>query len=163
MKTGSHVTLSSRAAHLHIQGPSENRLWLRTLPAGAGMREGKGTMNYSPHLASGLGFPNSKHSSRPPRKLMRNRCFNEKQWPGCSLSGTCNDFALGDLTLPPPSLGLVSQLQNLFREEQATQFKPGRHREGGAEAFLLCFTLGGCQAGARVAVFPTQERSCLRM
>ena len=62
-----------------------------------------------------------------------------------------------------PRLGLVSQLQDLFREEQATQFKPGRHREGGAEAFLLCFTLGGCQAGARVAVFPTQERSCLRM
>lgn len=66
-------------AHLHVQGPSENRLWLRPLPAGAGVRGGKGTMNYSPHLASGLGFPNSKHSSRPPRGLMRNRCFNEKQ------------------------------------------------------------------------------------
>lgn len=127
------------------------------------MRERKETMNYSPHLASGLGFPNSKHSSRPPRGLMRNRCFNEKQWPRGSLSGMCSDFALGDLTPPPPSLGLVSQLQDLFRKEQTTQFKPGRHREGGGEAFLLCFTLRGCQAGALVASLPTQERSCLRM
>lgn len=56
----------------------------------------EGTMNYSPHLASGLGFPNrGKHSSGPPRGFTRSSCFNGKQWPHCPFSGTCNDFAMG--------------------------------------------------------------------
>lgn len=56
----------------------------------------EGTMNYSPHLASGLGFPNrGKHSSGPPRGFTRSSCFSGKQWPHCPFSGTCNDFAMG--------------------------------------------------------------------